>query len=91
MSVSTACLVVGHVLAVPFSLWVPGFLRLWRRRERAVFAAEELGTALICAGWAAKGRGAAVAVNSAWGVGLAVLWVLEGRKRARDGTSGGAS
>ena len=44
---STVLLVAGNVLAVPFSVYLPGFYRLWRRREPLVFAAEELGMAMI--------------------------------------------
>lgn len=76
-------LVAGYALAVPFSVYVPGFLRLWRRREPLVFAAEELGAALIVAGFAARRSWPAVVVNGGWGVGLAVAWVAEGRRRAR--------
>ena len=83
MTPSTAALVTGYVLAVPFTAYVPGFLRLWRRREPAVFAAAEVGAVLITAGWAAKGNVPAAAVNGAWTVGLAVAYAAEGRKRAR--------
>jgi hypothetical protein len=85
LSAPTAALAAGYVLAVPFTLYLPGFLRLWRRREPAVFAAAEVGAVLITAGWAAKGNAPAAAFNAAWTVGLAVAYAREGRKRARLG------
>ncbi len=33
VSAADTALLFGYVLAVPFTLFVPGFLRLWRRRE----------------------------------------------------------
>lgn len=79
---SSAVLLVGYVLAVPCTVFVPGFLRLWRRREPLVIAAAEAGAALIAVGWALKGNSPAAAFNGLWAVGLAVGLVLEGRKRA---------
>ncbi len=86
MSRSTAALAAGYALAVPFSLYLPGFLRLWRRREPLVIASEEVGALLLVAGFAAKGRTAGVVVNAGWAVGLAAALALEGRKRARAGS-----
>ena len=83
MTPSTGLLAAGYLLSVPFSLYVPGFLRLWRRREPLVFATEEAGVALLVTGFALKGNVGAVVVNGAWGIGLAVAYALEGRKRAR--------
>jgi len=83
MSPSGVGIAVGYVLAVPFTVFVPGFLRLWRRREPALFAVEELGAALIAGGFAAKQRWPAAAVNAAWMIGFAGLYVVEGRKRRR--------
>ncbi len=80
---STAALVAGYLLAVPFTLYLPGFLRMWRRREPAVFAAAEVGALLITAGWAAKGNVPAAVFNGAWTVGFAAAYAAEGRKRAR--------
>jgi hypothetical protein len=79
---STAVLVAGYVLAVPFTLFVPGFLRLWRRRERWTYACAQGGAALIVAGWALRGSWPSAAVNAAWLVGLAVAYAREGRVRA---------
>lgn len=84
MSAADTALLLGYVLAVPFTLFVPGFLRLWRRREVAVFAAAQLGALLIVLGWLAKGSLLTAAGNAAWLVGLTLAWVLEGRKRARQ-------
>ena len=80
---STAALVGGYLLAVPVTLYVPGFLRLWRRREPALFAAAQVGALLITAGWAAKGNVPAAVVNGAWAVGFGAAYAAEGRKRAR--------
>lgn len=83
MRVSTAdtALLFGYVLAVPFTLFVPGFLRLWRRREIEVFAVAQLGALVIVVAWLAKGNELAAAVNAAWVAGLTVAWVREGRRR----------
>jgi len=79
---SLAALAAGHLLAVPFTVYVPGFLRLWRRREPRVYAAAQLGAVLIAAGWAARGNVPAAAGNALWVGGLAVAYAAEGRKRA---------
>ena len=83
MTASTAVLVAGYALAVPFTAYVPGFLRLWRRREPVVFAVAEVGALLVTAGWAAKGNVPSAVVNGAWTLGFAAAYVAEGRKRAR--------
>lgn len=80
---STVLLVAGNVLAVPFSIYLPGFYRLWRRREPLVFVAEEVGMALITTAFVLKKQPLPAAFNGAWGLGLAVAYSLEGRKRAR--------
>ena len=82
MSPSTVALVTGYVLAVPVTLFTPGFLRLWRRREPLLYAAAQGGALLITAGWVAKGDTSAVLVNGAWLVGFGVAYAVEGRKRA---------
>lgn len=83
MQRSTAVLAAGYALAVPFTVYVPGYLRLWRRREPAVVGAQELGAVLITAAFVAKGNVPAAAFNALWSVGLPIALVLEGRKRAR--------
>lgn len=83
MSAADTALLFGYVLAVPFTVFVPGFLRLWRRREVEVFGTAQLGALLVAGAWAAKGSAPAAGANAAWFVGLTVAWVLEGRKRAR--------
>lgn len=85
MSASAAVLGLGYVLAVPFTLFLPGFLRLWRRREPWVFAAAQGGALLIVVGWALRGATASALVNAAWLVGLTAAYVREGRVRARAG------
>lgn len=81
MPVSLAALAAGHLLAVPFTVYVPGFLRLWRRREPQVYGAAQLGGVLIAAGWAARGNALAAVFNALWVGGLAVAYAAEGRKR----------
>lgn len=83
MTPSTVALVAGYALAVPFTVYVPGFLRMWRRRDPAVFAAAQLGAVLVTVGWAAKGNVPSALVNAAWTVGFGAAYVLEGRKRRR--------
>jgi hypothetical protein len=81
MSTADTALLFGYVLAVPFTLFVPGFLRLWRRREVEVFAVAQVGALVIAAAWLAKGNVPAAAVNALWFAGLTVAWVAEGRRR----------
>ena len=83
MTPSTAALVAGYTLAVPLTLFTPGFLRLWRRREPWAYAAAQGGAALIVGGWAAKGNVQSAAFNAVWLVGFGVAYAAEGRKRAR--------
>ncbi len=83
LTTSNAALATGYVLAVPFTLYLPGFLRLWRRREPGVFAAEEFGAVLIATGFALKGQAVSAVVNGGWAAGLAVAYAFEGRKRSR--------
>lgn len=83
MTPSTAALIAGNALAVPFTLFVPGFLRLWRRREPVVYAAAQGGALLITAAFAAKGNVPATVFNGGWFLGFGAAYTLEGRKRAR--------
>ena len=84
MTAADVVLLVGYLLAVPFTLFVPGFLRLWRRRETWVFATARTGALLSVLGWAVKGDVPAAAANGAWPLGLGLAWWREGRKRARQ-------
>ncbi|MCU1672804.1 MAG: hypothetical protein JWN77_917 [Frankiales bacterium] len=77
-------LVLGHLLAVPFTVWVPGFKRLWRRREPAVYAAAQGGALLIVLGYALRGSVVAVVVNVLWLLGFGIAYAREGRLRARS-------
>jgi len=81
-SAANATLVAGYLLAVPFTLYVPGFRRLWTRREPWVFVTEQVGTALITTGWLMKDRTSAAAPNAVWLLGLSIAYALEGRRRA---------
>ena len=78
---STALIVLGYLLAVPFTLFVPGFLRLWRRREPWVFATAQAGALLLAVGFALNGNVVGALVNAGWAVGLTVAYVREGRRR----------
>ena len=80
---TTALLVAGYVLAVPFTLFTPGFLRMWRRREPWVFATAQTGAALITLGFVLQGGTVGALVNGSWLVGFATAYALEGRKRTR--------
>lgn len=80
---STVLLLAGYAAAVPFTLFVPGFLRLWRRREAWTFLTAQTGAALVVAGWALRGSAPAALVNAGWLAGLAVAYAVEGRTRAR--------
>lgn len=78
-------LVAGYVLAVPVTVFVPGFLRLWRRRERWAYACAQGGAALIVLGWALRGAWPSAALNALWLVGFGVHYAREGRTRAAAG------
>ena len=84
---ATGMQVAGYALAVPFTVYLPGFYRLWRRREPLVFVAEQVGAVLIAAGFALKGQVAPAVFNGGWAAGLAVAYALEGRKRAQAPTA----
>lgn len=79
-----ALLVVGYLLAVPVTLWVPGFRRLWRRREPALYLAAQGGALLIVVGHALRGSTVAVVVNLLWMLGFGAAYAREGRVRARS-------
>lgn len=79
METSTALLVLGYVLAVPFTLFVPGFLRLWRRREPWAYACAQGGAALIVTGWALRETWASAGFNLLWLVGFGIAYAREGR------------
>jgi hypothetical protein len=81
VSAADTALLFGYVLAVPFTLFVPGFRRMWRRREVEVFAVAQLGALVIATAWLAKGNAVACAVNAAWFLGFGLAYVLEGRRR----------
>lgn len=82
MTPSTATLVVGYLLAAPFTAFVPGLVWLWRRRDPRVYACAQLGALLVAIGWAAKGNVLSAALNVAWLVGFGTAYAIEGRKRA---------
>ena len=77
---STALLVLGYGLALPFTVWIPGFLLLWKRREVWVLAVEEVGAGLISVSWAVKGNTGGAVFNGLWTVGLLAAWLLQGRR-----------
>lgn len=49
-----------------------------------MFVCEEVGVAFLVGGWLAKADVTGTAVNAVWGLGLAIAYCLEGRKRARS-------
>lgn len=75
-------LVVGYALAVPVTLFLPGFLRLWRRREPVLYACAQGGALLIVLGWLLRDNAVAAAVNAAWLIGFGLAYRREGRLRA---------
>ena len=77
----TVLLVAGYAAAVPFTAFVPGFLRLWRRREAWTYALAQGGAAAIVAGWLLRGSVLSAAVNAVWLLGLGVAYAREGRRR----------
>jgi hypothetical protein len=79
-----ALLVVGYALSVPFTIWVPGFKRLWRRREPWVFAVAQAGAVLLAVASGLRHSPIGVVANAGWAIGLTVAYVLEGQKRARS-------
>ena len=90
-SLATAALVVGYVLAVPFTLWIPGYRRMWRRRELWVFVVAEVGAALIALGWALKGNVPSTVVNVVWLLGFGAAWLLAPRYQPRSSGRGARS
>ena len=86
MTPATGLIAAGYVLAVPFTVYVPGFYRLWRRREPLVFAAEQTGALLLAVGFGLKGQPVGAVFNGGWALGLGIAYALEGRKRSRATT-----
>lgn len=80
-SLATPVLVAGYVLAVPVTVWTPGFLRVWRRREPLLTAACLAGSALVTTGWVLKESTGPAVFNGAWTLGFAAAFLAEGRKR----------
>lgn len=68
---------VGYPVAI---VVIVRLVPVFRERRTSWFVAEELGTAAITAGWALAGRWPAVAVNAVWGIGLALMWIVSGRR-----------
>ena len=83
MTPADTALLFGYVLAVPFTLFVPGFLRMWRRREPELFLTAQAGALVIVLAWLAKGAVVAATLNATWLVGLTVAYVAAGRRQPR--------
>lgn len=79
MTTADVVLLVGYVLAVPFTLFVPGFKRLWNRREPWAYAAAQGGALLIVIGWLRKDDVVSAAVNAVWMVGFGIAYARAGR------------
>ena len=72
---------VGYALATPFTVYPPLFKRMWNARDHRLFAVQEVGVALVVLAWLARGNTGGVVVNAAYGLGLAVAYLLAGRRR----------
>ena len=79
---ANAIALTGYVLATPFCVYPPLFKRMWNGRRHDLFAVQELGVALIVAGWAMRGDRTSAAGNAAYGLGLASAYAYAGRRRA---------
>ncbi|GAC1310677.1 MAG: hypothetical protein NVSMB16_07380 [Acidimicrobiales bacterium] len=77
---SIVLFVVGYPVAV---VCITRLVPMFRRRRTLWFAAHEAGTAAIVAGWGLRHDGRAVTVNATWLVGVALAWVVLGRRRER--------
>ena len=89
MSAVDTALLFGYLLIVPFTLVVPGFLRMWRRREVELLATVLVGLAVVTVAWLARDAAAVAAVHAAALVALTVAWVRAGRRQV--GTTAQAS
>ena len=89
MSAVDTALLFGYVLVVPFTLVVPGFLRMWRRREVELLATVLVGLAVLTGAWLVRGSAPVAAVHAAALVALMVAWVRAGRRQV--GTTAQAS
>ncbi len=76
-----ALALTGYALAAPFTLYPPLFKSMWNGRRHGLFAVQEAGVALIVTGWALRGDKGGVAVNGAYGVGLAAAYLLRAGRR----------
>ncbi len=79
MTTADIVLLAGYVLAVPFTLFVPGFKRLWNRREPWAYACAQGGAALIVAGWLMKDNVVSAMVNLLWLLGFGAAYAWAGR------------
>ncbi|GAC1588620.1 MAG: hypothetical protein NVS3B21_04510 [Acidimicrobiales bacterium] len=75
---STVLFVVGYPVAI---VCITRLVPMFRKRRTAWFAAHEAGTAAIIAGWSLRHDARAVIINGSWLVGVAVAWVVLGRRR----------
>ena len=75
VSPADTALLFGYVLALPFTLFVPGFLRLWRRREVEVLLTTQAGLAVVTTAWMARGSVPLAVVHAGLLVALTVTWV----------------
>ena len=89
MSPVDTALLFGYVLVVPFTLVVPGFLRLWRRREVELLATVLVGLAVVTGSWLVRGNAPVAALHAAALVGLTVAWARSGKRQV--GTTAQAS
>lgn len=79
-AVDTA-LLFGYVLVVPFTLVLPGWQRLWRRREVELLATVQVGLVVLMAAWLARGSAGLAALHALLLVALTVAWIRAGSRR----------
>ena len=75
---ATSALVAGYAAAVPLTVFVPGFLRLWRRREVELLATVAVGLLVVALAWLGKGSAVLAALHVAGLVGLTSAWLRAG-------------
>ena len=79
-AVETA-LLFGYVLVLPFTLFVPGWLRLWRRREVELLGTVQVGLFVLALAWLVKGVPLLASTHAVALIALAAVWVREGNRR----------
>ena len=76
-----ALALTGYALAAPFCVYPPLFKKMWNGRRHDLFAVQELGVALIVAGWALRGDKGGAIGNGVYGVALAAAYLTRAPRR----------